>query len=163
MDMENQSMSKFEGRDLIVYQQLRRSHMAGNRQLPTNETELRYLVKNWSELLKTIPDGDLVVSFANAIINTKYTASVSGVIAGYSAVKSGEFNARDWQTDSNGPIKGPKAITRPEINFTTKLIVKYPQFRPVLERMSVGDQNEPPDNADHVEVCELVAGMFDGK
>jgi len=162
MDMENQSMSKFEGRDLIVYQQLRRSHMAGNRQLPTNDTELRYLVKNWSELLKSIPDGDLVKSFANAIISSKYTASVADVIAGYSTAKSGEFNSKDWQTPKPGTYK-PDRLTAKEVQFATQVVIKYPQFREVLTRMSTGNQNEPPDQRDHVEVCELIGGLFDGK
>jgi len=152
---------KFEGREHIIHIQLQRSHMAGNRQLPTGSTELGFMVKNWSELLKSIPDGDLQKSFANAIISSKYTASVADVIAGYETVKSGKFNVNDWQT-AKREYK-PDNMTREEIQFATQLIIKYPQFREVLTRMSTGNQNEPADRRDHIEVCELVAGMFNGR
>jgi len=153
---------KFEGREHIIHKQLAISHMSGNRPLPNNDTELQFMVKNWSELLKSIPDGDLVKSFANAIISSKYTASVADVIAGYSTVKSGEFNKNDWQTSKPGTFK-PDNITAAEVQFSTRLIIKYPQFREVLTRMSTGNQNLPPDRQDHVECCRLVSGMFDGR
>lgn len=151
-------------RESIILQQLKRAHMAGNKPFTMNQEEIVESVTNLSELLKSIKTEELTVAYSNAIIDCRYAVpNVKEVLQGHQKAMANQFNANDWRNSNQNESFKPSGITRNEVQFTTQLIIKYPQFREVLERMSQGDQNLPADRRDHVEVCELIAGMFDGR
>lgn len=88
---------KLNVRKEIVYKQLKLSHMAGNKPMPSNETEIMFLIDNWSNMLKAIKDDDLKEAFSNAIVDCRYAVpSVKEVLKGAMKANETSFNRKNW-------------------------------------------------------------------